>query len=322
MAHHAPSPVCEHTEKIDDMLDIRDFVIDYLYENFPPMMSSHMRDLHPSDSFHHNEDLKLLARTIMGEHQLDESKRYGLQELIKEFNNRFRHMPRPESYEGAWELYMERIDKAWKQVFHWLHILVKAHTAIPVPESDLYVPALRRESKKGEIHKIIKCLGNKRIGPILFPSLHEDMESKNIIRSLEKADVHAPVFEKTRQIINYTIKYVHGEEVEDLHTPPSDGSLNAEQKIQLAFLGLFSTLLTPYVTPALLLELISELGSGNPPFSKLYETLVYTGNFPNIDHLSKEEQDRILFWRLNALRLFMLASPVIGIAILVKTHGK
>jgi len=289
----------------------------------------------------------LLARLII-EEQKENSKGHALKEARKEFLSRVgdtfkREMDavsRPAENQDSIEAFQHERDHAWELVFHWVHTLA-ANNKIH-PEEALYVPAFRKMFSEGSvegggnIHDVWpKIMTNLELIKILMPDLYQVIEShkqakeaaqKKTTGRLVAAEKERMVMGELKKIMQYTVERVeHAGEglLIDVANQPqlSDGKADLEQKTMLAFLAMMATLLTPYVAPVIITSAIMELKNGKPLMSSLHGGLVGNRFLPKLpDHLSEEEQQKILSDRLLMLRVFAVASPVLGSALFYLGH--
>lgn len=325
MAHESPS-LCEDTRRLDEEIQVSQLARQIVFETLPygkdhqDAVAHHNAYYFPSDTPEHNQEMILLACTLLGEQQLPEDKRHALEQLTGELANRLRNIPRPAPDGSNAEKIQHDLDHAWELVYHWHHVLLGSHVAQPVPEKELYLPALEAFGKSGNVQRLPHVLGNPKTSRVLFPQLQEHIEAKKTQRELVLKNVAQEGSEEMREMMAYVLKEVERKPDTDLvdHDAPQKGELTDDHKLMIGFLIPMSTLLGPYIGMGVISALIADLKNQQPLFHSLHEFLVGMQALPEIlADLPEEEQARILGRRRTIIGLLSMTLPLLGTALFV-----
>ena len=330
MAHAAPS-ICEDTRRLDEEIQVSDHARRIVLEMLP--YGADHADVVAHDDWYyfpdktpeHNQEMILLACTLLAEKKLPVEQRYALQQLQGELENRLRPIPRPAPDGSNAEDIQHQINHAWELVYHWHHVLLGSQTAKPVAEQELYRPALQDFGRSGKIQRLPHVLGNPKTAKVLFPDLYRHMEEKQQNRELRLTTFAKEEGGAVRDVMAYVLHEIEEIKTQDIadHDAPEKGSFTADHKLFLGFLIPMSALLGPYTILAVVSAMVADLKNGRHPFHSAHEFLVGMQAIPEINpDLPEEEQAQVRAVRLKVIGLLAVALPAMGLTMMkMSQHG-
>lgn len=323
MANSHPS-ICEDTRRLDEEIQVSDYARGIVLKKLP-YGSDHARISESGDAYYfpdktpeHNQEMIMLACTLLGEEKLPEDKRYALEQLTGELANRLRTIPRPSPDGSNAGKIQHEINHAWELVYHWHHTLLGSGVAQPVSERELYIPAMQAFSSAGNIQRLPHVLGNPKTVEVLFPELTRHNQAKARSRELVLQTFQHSKGEKVREMMAYVLREIPAQSTGDFtdHNKLPEGAFTADHKLFVGFLLIMSTLLGPYAVMGVITAVISDVRNGKKLFESMHDFLVGMQAIPVLDPaLDEAEQEAQLRSRLKVVGALCTVLPVIGITL-------